>query len=404
MESSSIADENAVASEKAGGQHAVRVFRSLSEVEEVRSVWASWNYHPNSDIDLYFLLMQYRREIVRPHIIVLYRNARPEAMLIGRILKQRLNFKIGYQTVLKPKVRLLNFVWGGTLGNLSRENSEVMVSEVLSSLAHGEADLAVFNNIPVDTPIYHAATQVPGFLGRDRFPALQIHRSLVLPASLGEFHTRLSRKSFSTQKRKARKLMQEFGGNVEVLCLRRPSDLERLIDDVGEIAKKTYHRGLGVGFVADDEMRRRLYLDAKNGTLRAFLLYLGGKPCAFWLGTVYQKTFHSGYLGFDPAYKSSSPGMFLTMRVIEGLCDHNIADVIKEVDFGLGDAQYKQVLGNRSWQDATVYILGPSLRGLALNAIRTPIVLIDHLAKRALAKVGAVQTNKRAWRDHVRKN
>jgi Acetyltransferase (GNAT) domain len=402
MGSSPIADEIVVTSEKASGQLAVRVVRSISELEEIRSIWTLWNYHPNSDIDLYLLLMQYRHEIVRPHIIVLYRNARPEGMLIGRILSQRLKFKIGYQTVLKPKVRLLNFVWGGTLGNLSRENSEVMVREVLSSLAHGEADLAVFNNIPVDTAIHQAARQVPRFLGRDRFPASQIHRSIVLPASPEEFHARLSRKVRKNQKWEAKKLMQEFGGSVEVQCLRRPSDLERLIDDVEEIAKKTYQRGLGVGFVADDDMRRRLHLDAQDGRLRAFLLCLAGKPCAFWLGTVYQKTFHSGYLGFDPAYKSFSPGMFLTMRVIEDFCSHKDSAPIEEIDFGLGDAQYKEILGNRSWQDATVYIFGSRLRGLALNVVRTPIVLIDQFAKHALKKAGGLHKIKRAWRDRVR--
>lgn len=96
--------------DKAGGQLAVRVFRSLSEVEEIRSVWTLWNDHPNSDIDFYVLLTQLRLEIVRPHIIVLYRDERPQAMLIGRVLEQRLKFKIGYQTVLKPKARVLNFV------------------------------------------------------------------------------------------------------------------------------------------------------------------------------------------------------------------------------------------------------------------------------------------------------
>jgi CelD/BcsL family acetyltransferase involved in cellulose biosynthesis len=116
---------------------------------------------------------------------------------------------------------------------------------------------------------------------------------------------------------------------------------------------------------------------------------------------VYQKTFHGGYLAFDPAYKRFSIGMFLMRRVIDRLCDHNVADVIEEIDFGLGDAQYKQVLGNRSWQNATVYIFGPSLRGLALNVLRTPIVLMDQLAKRALDKAGRLQQIKKVWRERV---
>jgi len=176
-----------------------------------------------------------------------------------------------------------------------------------------------------------------------------------------------------------------------------------LINDVEEIAQKTYHRGLGVGFVADEEMRRRLHLDARNGSLLAFLLYLGGKPCAFWLGTVYQKTFHGGYVGFDPDYRRFSPGTFLTRRVIDRLCDHNVADVIEEIDFGLGDAQYKRALSNRSWQEAIVYIFGSGLRGLTLNVLQTPIALIDQLTKRALEKAGNLQQIKKTWRERVRR-
>src|ERR1700674_2927239 len=208
MESSPIADE--IAAEKAGGQIAVRVLRSLSEVEQIRSVWTHWNGHPNSDIDLYLLLMQSRPEIVCPHIIVLYREGRPEAMLIGRILRQQVEFKVGYQTVLKPKASVLNFVWGGTLGNLSQENSEVMVREVLNSLRHGEADLAVFNNVRTDGEIYQAATHSPGFLGRDRFRASQVHRSLVLPASPQKFDASLSREVRKNHEWRAKNLFKNL--------------------------------------------------------------------------------------------------------------------------------------------------------------------------------------------------
>lgn len=395
-----IAEESAVTPCKADGAVAVRVFRSLSEVEKIRNVWTLWNSHPNADIELYFLVEQLRSEIVRPHILVLYMDECPQAMLIGRILEDRMNVKAGYKTIVKPKARLLNFVWGGALGNLCRGNSEVMVKQIENSLRHGEADLAVFNNIATDTALYQAATQVPGFVARDRFPLTQIHRCIVLPSSFEEFRKGLPKNVRKNQKSEAKQLMEKFGENIEIRCFRRPSELERLICDVEEIARKTYQRGLGVGFVADEEMRRRLHLDAKSDRLRAFLLYLAGKPCAFWLGTVYQNVFHGGYVGFDPAYKQFSPGTFLTMRVIEGFCDHR-GDIIREIDFGIGDAHYKQVLSNRSWQDGTVYIFGPSVKGLTVNIVRTPIILIDQLAKRILKRAGALRIIKKVWRDRV---
>lgn len=62
---------------------------------------------------------------------------------------------------------------------------------------------------------------------------------------------------------------------------------------------------------------------------------------------------------YDPKYSKHSPGMFLIIRVIEGLCDRHGSDKVTEVDFGLGDAQYKAVIGNREWQESSVYMTSP---------------------------------------------
>lgn len=382
--------------------YTVTVLRNAEEVQQVRRIWEQMQRHPNCDIDFYLLLLRCRPEMLRPHVMALYRDERPEAMLIGRILHQRVEFKVGYKTIFKLKVRLLNFVWGGTLGNFSSENSEALLGEIINCLSQGEADMAVFNSIPTDAPIYHAATRVPGFLSRDHFPALQNHRAMVLPGSVEELHSALSRKVWKNQRWK--KLLRDFSGRVTICCLRETAELGRMIRDVEEIAKKTYQRGLGVGFIDNTEMHRCLHLDAQNGRLRTFLLYLADKPCAFWLGTVYQKTFYSGYMGYDPSYGHYSPGMFLVMRTIEYLCSrkHTDVDVIEDIDFGLGDAQYKEILGNRNWQDATVYIFGPTLRGFGVNVLRTPTVVIDRLAKKALERTELLPRIKRFWRDHLR--
>lgn len=399
MNSILIRDENEAASDKAGRHFTVKVFRSLSEIEELRSVWESWNYHPNSDVEFYLLIAQCRPEIIRPHIIVLYRDEQPQAMLIGRVVEQRLNFKIGYRTAIKPKARVLNFVWAGTLGNLCRENSEVMVREVLSSLRHREADLAVFNNIPVDSPLYCFATSLPGLLSRDNFPDLREHWTMKLPDTVEEFYLGLSPKARRNRRQEANKLLRDHKNNVKIRCLLATDEVERIIQDVQEIAKKTYHKGLGVGFQDNVEMCRRLHLEAQQGRLRAYILYVEEKPCAFWLLTQYSGTMHGDFTGYDPAFSRYSPGTFLLLKIIED----SIKNGVKVVDFGSGAAWYKEFFCNCSRQEASPYIFAPALKGLTLNITRTPIVLVDYLAKRALTKVGGVQKLKRLWRSRAEK-
>jgi CelD/BcsL family acetyltransferase involved in cellulose biosynthesis len=383
-------------------QYDITVARTTEQIEKIRPIWAQWNAHPNSDIDFYLWLQAHRSEIVRPHVVVLERGGKPTAMLVGRILAQRVEFRIGYLTLPGPKVRQLNFVWGGALGDLSPENSNLLVAEVVNSLRRREVDVAVFNNLRVDSTLHQAALSVPDWLSRDRFPSFNLHRSMVLPGSVEKFYAGLSKKVRKNQKWQAKKLLEDFGGKVRVECCQEEENFERMIRDVEAIAAKTYQRGLGVGFADNSENRVRLLQEAREGRLRMHMLYLADQPAAFWIGSIYQRTFHSGYMGYDPTYHEHSPGMYLLMRVIEDMCADRIASGIEEIDFGLGDAQYKQVLGNVEWQDAEVRIFAPTIRGFLLNALRTLWALLDRLARRALGHAGLLSKVKNRWRHSVR--
>jgi len=381
-------------------QESVRILRSAAEIEDLRETWKSWQYHPNSDIDFYLTVNRLRPQILRPHVMVLYRDKRPDAMLIGRIVDERIAFNIGYKTILEPQARILKIPLSGFLGNLSPANSEVLVNEILSTLRRGESDLALLNHVRVDSPFYQAATKVPGFLSRDFFPHFQLHRSTSIPATVEDFHRRLSHKVRKNSKWK--RLLRDFPGGIRIDCIHERDGLERMIRDVEEIARKTYQRGLGVGFKDSAETRELLGLDAEKGRLRAFILYLADRPCAFWVGTVYQRTFHGGYVGYDPEYGRYALGMFLMMRVIEGFCEGGGSHDVAEIDFGLGDAEYKEILGNCTWQEGSLFIFAPNLRGIGLNARRTPVLLVDRLTTAVLARTRLVARIKKAWRDRVR--
>jgi hypothetical protein len=398
----SVTQEVARTGHKITGNLEVRVLRSVQEIEGIRNVWTCWNHHPNSDLDLYLLLTETRPEILGPHVIVLYRNRAPVAMLIGRIVSQRIPLKIGYKTILSPRVRLLSFVTGGMLGDLSPEGCQAALTEIVKCLREREADVVVLNNVPTDQPIYQAAKRAAGLLNRDHFPTSQVHRAMILPRSAEQLYRSLSSKSRKNLRWQAKRLLHTFPDKLRIDCFSHPRELEQMIHDVEEIACKTYQRGLGVGFTNTNEIRTRLHLDAQNGRLRAFLLYLADEPCAFWLGTVYENTFHSEWLGYDPGLSKYSPGMYLITRVIEDFCSRRYAGVIEQIDFGLGDAQYKGVLGNKEWHDATVHIFSSTLKGLGVNFVRTTVVAADKIARAFVGRMGLVSKVKSTWRKAVR--
>lgn len=372
----------------------VEVYRDNAEVETIRPVWESWQNHPNTDIDFYQTILKGRPEILRPHVMLVCNDRGPQAMLIGRIERRRLPMKIGYFRFLQPDVRVLTLPLGGLLGIPSDEHCALLVNEVVSSLRRGEADLAFFEPIQTESALYRCIQSSSRWFSKDYLHKSQIHRSMTVPKSAESFYACLSPKVRKNLRRQAKKLVQDFSGDVRIGCYKS----EVMIPDVEAIAQKTYQRGLGVGFSSDPEMRARLKLEADKGWLRGHVLYLANKPCAFWLAVVYQNIFHSAFMGYDPEYASNSPGMFLTTSVIEDLCRESGADRVREIDFGLGDAQYKKVLGTRSCEEIGLYIFAPSLKGCALNLATTLLGSLDRTARKILERTNLLMKVKRIWR------
>ena len=380
----------------------VRVVRDYAGVEDIRPIWRSWQSLPNADIDFYLTILRSHPEMLSPHILVLYRGDRPEAMLVGRIDQSLLEFKMGYKALYKASVRQLTLINGGGLGNLSPENCEFLVLELMNSLKREKLDVAFFNHLRMDSGLYKAVTRFPGFLTRDHFQVPLVHRSMLLPDTVEEVYRGFSAKVRKNLKWQARKLSNDFPGGVEVRTFCKVQDLDQMIQSVEQVAKNTYQRGLGVGFIDGPEMRKRLSLEAERGWLRAYILYIAGVPAAFWIGNLYGDTFHSNYMGYDVGYSKYSVGMYLIMRTIENMVGRSGAGKPSQIDFGLGDAQYKEVLGNCDWEEATSRIFSPTFKGICLSALWTSTMLVNRAARNLLSRAGMVQKIKRTWRDKLR--
>jgi hypothetical protein len=380
------------------GTH-VRVFKSSEQLEELRPIWTFWQQHPNADMDVYLSVIRSLPGVIRPHVLVLYRDGSPRAMLVGRLELGLVETRVGYLTVFKSHARMMTFIHGGQLGSTSPQDAELLVREVLSLLKSGEADAAFFSHFDTESSIYHCAVKLPGFLTRDHVPNIAIHRKIVLPESVQQFYGSFTGKTRSTLKRKTKKLNEYFGSSVQVRCFRKTKEINEMLRDVEEIAKKTYQRGLGVGFKDDFGMRERLRLAAERCWLRAYVLYLNGIPAAFWMGVLYKGTFHSDYLGYDPEYGKHSPGMYLIGKVIEDLCSEHDENRAEAIDFGLGDAQYKEVLGNVEWRDGALFIFAPTFTAVARNVVRTAFALSNWAARRIVRMTGSATKIRRLWRD-----
>jgi Acetyltransferase (GNAT) domain len=379
-----------------GNEAFVKVLRGVPELEEIRAVWESWPGNRDSELGTQLAFLHSHPETIRPHVVAVYRGGLPDAILVGRIDRGHLTCRLGYLSA-SPRAQILCFVAGAYRGHDSRENCELMVDSVMKSLSQGEADVAYMNFLRQGSDLCELSLKKPGVLGRDYVRDSQPHFRASLPSTVEEFYQNLSSKARKNLRYQAKRLIKEFPDSVKIHCYREVAELEKMYQDVEQVAKKSYQRGLGVGFVDTPGMRAGLRRMAEKGWFRAYVLYIQERPCAFWIGDINRDTFGSDYVGFDADFAKHSPGMFLITKVIEGFCDAN-REGVTAVDFGPGHAQYKEVLSTQNWHETCVYIFAPSLKGMSLNLLRSSIEGLEQIAKKLLARTNLLQKIKKRWR------
>lgn len=377
----------------------VRIFRNLEEIESLRPVWTQWQQHPNCEIDFYSGVVSSTRSIVRPHVLVLYRGDQAVSMLVGRLDSSSVDLAIGYKKIVGIPARILTFLHGGLVGEKSEVNAEVMLRSITDSLANDEADVAYFNHLRTDEMLYGEIQRWP--MGRRSRVAPRNHRGMTLATSGEGFVKTLTSKERNNQKRRTKRMQEDFGDNTKIVCYRVAEDFERVVRDVDAIATKTYQRRLGVAFQDSLEIRKRLQMEMERGWLRAYLLYLGDRPSAFWLGTAFSGTFYSGFTGYDPADSKYGPGMFLLLKAVEQLCEENPTFTLKKADFGLGDAEWKLIIGDQEWQEAPIFLFAPTSRGRVLSCARFGTEVLESAAKKVLERTHLIARVKKSWRNRL---
>jgi len=384
------------------GHLTLRIARSVSEVEEIREIWTEWQANPTSDIDNFLSIVRFRPEIQRPHVMLVYRDGRAEGLLVGRLERTKISFTLGYHKLFQPDVRVLCFTHGAFLGNQSTEISEFVTRELAKCLSRGEADVARLEYVEKESNLFQSVMSVPGYLCRDHFAPSKPHGCLRLPDTFNEFLGAISRKERHNLKRYAGRVRNDFPQKMRIQCFREEGQVDALIRDTEEVAKKTYQRALGVGFYDNLETRQFLKTAAQKRTLRGCVLYLGDQPGAFMIGVRYRQALHGTAMGYDPRFSGYSVGSLLLMHWIEEAFSTAGSEKITEVDLGPGDGRFKRALHNHVWNESVVYICAPTVKGVVFNFQRTLAYLIDESARKLVLNTAFLEKIKKIWRSRAR--
>ncbi len=379
-------------------RHRIRVVRTRSEIESLRAFWSSCNPSRDADIDFFQFILDIYPQVQRPHIVVLYEGGLPTALLVGRLEASRVPVKLGYVALPVPELRVLQIVHGGWLGDISEHNARMLIESIMNSLATGEADAASFHSPDVNSPLVKYARSLPSWWCGDHLINPQAHRLCELPEKAGSFLAGLSKKGRYNQRKRAESIACDFAES-RIERFGSSADLDPLMRDAETVAAKSYQRGLGVGFSETPVIRSRLHFEASKGWLRGYILYFDGQPVALWIGSLRNGVFLSEYVSYDPAYAKYGPGLHLILSILEEL-QASSSRLVRLIDFGIGDATYKELLANLSRQESTVYVFAPRVKPVCINLLRASIGKLNRLAKSLLGRSWLAGI-KRRWRTGV---
>ena len=378
----------------------VVILRDREGIESIRSIWEQMQNNepsptPNADIDRYLSCLNATSSFARPHIILIERNSRPVAMIIGRLEKYQIRLKFGYLSLPCPSSGCLRVVYGGILGRPDADLCSFMVGELMKQLKQHQFDVISFNHLKTDTPFYHAIRKVPGFLTQDHCPIINEHWRMNVPDKIEHFYSARSRGHRHNLRRAVKKFDEECYGKSKLVNYSSENDVDDFIKVASDISSKTYQNMLGAGLDNDEKTLDRLAAEATKGWFRGHILFSGDTPCAFQLALQYQRTYYMANIGYDPALSSYKPGLILFLKVLESLCADSSADTI---DFYFGDAEYKQRYGTEHWPEAWVHVFAPRPCPIMINTMRSSAAGVNAGLKYVVNMFSSADRIKTKWR------
>lgn len=349
--------------------------------------------HPNSDIDFYLSVIKAKKDDFRPYIILLFKRQQPHTLLIGRIEDRHIEIKFGYKVLTRHKLRSLSIIHSGVLGNNSLETSKILMTELLRILDTGIIDTIYFSSISVEQPLYQLLNDISKYR-RDFFPQQSAHWKSSLLGSYKNFYEARSKNTRHNLRRYEKLVNEKLGERVEFLCLQHENDFEKIMNDTEKVASKTYHRGMGAGFTDNRLTRERVLIALKKKCYLAYIAYVDNEPCAFWNGIKYGDTYFTETTGYLPIYDQYHIGTWLLIKLVQDLCEKNIS----YIDFGFGDAQYKQNYCDIETFESSIYIYVLKPKTIFLNLVRACTMKMSNYVVSILIRWELKDKIKKIWR------
>jgi CelD/BcsL family acetyltransferase involved in cellulose biosynthesis len=253
----------------------------------------------------------------------------------------------------------------GLVGDADQSDCERAVRVLRENLDAGEAAAVLFQKVAVDSPMRRALDLSAPTPLRANGPDVQ-RMTLTLPDSWEAWLALRSRKSRHKLRYDDNRIHRTFGDRMTLRRYHPGNPDDRILRDMRTVAARAYQRGLGVDDLEGPVSSALLDLTAERGWLRAWVLYVDDEPVSYWWGTVYAGMLSTGSPGYLPELAEARVGHYTLLRMIEDACGD---PSITEINFGHGDADYKERFANTAMTTADVTLFALRPRSIVLRTL-----------------------------------
>ncbi|MGA8313245.1 MAG: hypothetical protein WB755_24690, partial [Terriglobales bacterium] len=204
----------------------LQVADSLQAIEELRPIWKKWTHNLNTDFDYYLHNLMNDSTILLPYVITVYQDGVAEAMLVGRVRRQRISTVVSFVNIRGPEARVLEIIHGGRMGRQSAAIDRLLALQLCGVTRSADVDLICFQRLPLQSELFRMLQRSLGLLRKARVPHVFHYSVVPLTAPPGKRARALSGKNRREIRRKTRILQRTFPGKMCVHCFSEPGELE----------------------------------------------------------------------------------------------------------------------------------------------------------------------------------
>jgi len=359
---------------------------SYNKCSELDAVEDAWNRL--GEQGLYFvpsfseLKYQLETSLSQFQLLVAVDNSQIKAIACFTYENTVRHYGIATRKLLDLPIKTITLFGSCVLGEPAEDIIRMLFRQVIDG---SNFDLIDVGEIFVDSPLYNAVTTLRGVIAWNGSRKKRHWWLIRLPNSFEEYIGSLRETARKRIIRDCRKFEREDDPDFRII--QHPEEIDGFLKDAEKISRTTYQWNFGYVYgVHNDEITRQKFMRlAEAGTLRCYIAYLRGTPCAFGWGKLNYGRFSFQRTGFDPKYSKLSPGTALIIRMIRDLIENTNCEVF---DFMWGgDDGYKARFGNVDLSCATIlaakihrpYSLLILLLDQTLNFAKTLVgLIIEH--------------------------